>query len=231
MKFAMFYEIPVARPWTERVRARGVQERDRAGRVRRARWASTPSGPSSTTSSRSTRTAPTPRCSTARSPRRPRRLRIGYGVRLLPKPYNHPVRSAESAAVLDLISDGRVEFGTGRSSTRAELEGFGIHPHRDARDVAGGARAHRRLLDQRRVRVQRQALVDAASAGCCRSRCRSRTRRCGARPAAWTAHRLMGQLGLGLLSFSVGTPPEELKDGSTSTGRASPSARSRWARS
>ena len=38
-------------------------------------------------------------------------------------PGYHPVRSAESAAVLDLLSDGRVEFGTGRSSTRAELEG------------------------------------------------------------------------------------------------------------
>ena len=47
------------------------------------------------------------------------RMRLGYGVRLLPKPYNHPIRSAESAAVLDLLSDGRVEFGSGRSSTRA----------------------------------------------------------------------------------------------------------------
>ena len=59
---------------------------------------------------------------------RTKNIRIGYGVRLGPKPYNHPVRSAESAAVLDLLSDGRVEFGTGRSSTRIELEGFGIHP-------------------------------------------------------------------------------------------------------
>ena len=47
----------------------------------------------------------------------------------MPKPYNHPVRTAESVAVLDLLSDGRVDFGTGRSSTRAELEGFGIDPH------------------------------------------------------------------------------------------------------
>ncbi len=56
-------------------------------------------------------------------------MRIGYGVRLLPKPYNHPIRTAESVAVLDLVSGGRVEFGTGRSSTRAEIEGFGIDPH------------------------------------------------------------------------------------------------------
>ena len=88
-------------------------------------------------------------------------MRLGYGVRLLPKPYNHPVRSAESAAVLDLISDGRVEFGTGRSSTRAELEGFGIHPHETREMWQEALEPHRRLLDQRRVRVRGQALVDA----------------------------------------------------------------------
>src|SRR5204862_223331 len=33
------------------------------------------------------------------------RIRLGYGVRLMPKPYNHPVRTAESVAVLDLISN------------------------------------------------------------------------------------------------------------------------------
>jgi alkanesulfonate monooxygenase SsuD/methylene tetrahydromethanopterin reductase-like flavin-dependent oxidoreductase (luciferase family) len=53
------------------------------------------------------------------------RLRIGYGVRLTPKPYNHPVRTAESVATLDNISNGRVEFGTGRSATRLEL-----HPYK-----------------------------------------------------------------------------------------------------
>ena len=56
-------------------------------------------------------------------------MRLGYGVRLMPKPYNHPVRTAESVAVLDLLSDGRVDFGTGRSATRIELEGFGVDPH------------------------------------------------------------------------------------------------------
>src|SRR5499427_8335521 len=76
------------------------------------------------------------------------RIRIGHGVRLMPFPYNHPVRSAESAAVLDLLSDGRVEFGTGRSSTRDELEGFGIDPHRtrelweEAVDVVVAAWTH-----------------------------------------------------------------------------------------
>ncbi len=54
------------------------------------------------------------------------RLRIGHGVALLPFPYNHPIRVAERVATLDLLSNGRVEFGTGRSGTLIELEGFGI---------------------------------------------------------------------------------------------------------
>ena len=39
---------------------------------------------------------------------RTRKMRIGHGVRLLPFPYNHPVRAAEQAAVLDLLCDGRL---------------------------------------------------------------------------------------------------------------------------
>jgi alkanesulfonate monooxygenase SsuD/methylene tetrahydromethanopterin reductase-like flavin-dependent oxidoreductase (luciferase family) len=55
-------------------------------------------------------------------------IRIGHGVRLLPYPYNHPIRAAEQAATLDLLSQGRLEFGTGRSATQAELGGFNIDP-------------------------------------------------------------------------------------------------------
>ncbi len=56
------------------------------------------------------------------------RIRIGHGVVLLPTAYNHPVRVAERIATLDILSNGRVEFGTGRSGTPAELDGFGIDP-------------------------------------------------------------------------------------------------------
>jgi alkanesulfonate monooxygenase SsuD/methylene tetrahydromethanopterin reductase-like flavin-dependent oxidoreductase (luciferase family) len=59
---------------------------------------------------------------------RTERIRIGHGVRLLPPPFNHPARSASSAAVLDILSDGRLEFGVGRSITEQELGGFGIDP-------------------------------------------------------------------------------------------------------
>ncbi|MGH2759515.1 MAG: LLM class flavin-dependent oxidoreductase [Actinomycetota bacterium] len=56
------------------------------------------------------------------------RIRIGHGVALLPIPFNHPARVAERAAALDIVSDGRLEVGTGRSITEAELGGFDIDP-------------------------------------------------------------------------------------------------------
>src|SRR5262249_16659860 len=38
----------------------------------------------------------------------------------------HPARVAERIATLDLISGGRVEFGTGQASSQVELGGFGV---------------------------------------------------------------------------------------------------------
>ena len=55
-------------------------------------------------------------------------IRIGHGICTLLPAYNHPVRSAERAAWLDIISNGRLEFGTGRSTTWTELGGFGVDP-------------------------------------------------------------------------------------------------------
>ena len=59
---------------------------------------------------------------------RTRRIRIGHAVALLPGQYNHPVRVAERAAVLDILSDGRVDLGTGRSTTLIEMDGFQVDP-------------------------------------------------------------------------------------------------------
>jgi alkanesulfonate monooxygenase SsuD/methylene tetrahydromethanopterin reductase-like flavin-dependent oxidoreductase (luciferase family) len=54
------------------------------------------------------------------------RIRIGHGIVQLPVNFNHTARIAERIATLDLVSDGRVEFGTGEASSEAELGGFGI---------------------------------------------------------------------------------------------------------
>lgn len=59
---------------------------------------------------------------------RTERIRIGHGVVLLPIAFNHPARVAERTAALDIVSNGRLEVGTGRSITEAELDGFDIDP-------------------------------------------------------------------------------------------------------
>jgi alkanesulfonate monooxygenase SsuD/methylene tetrahydromethanopterin reductase-like flavin-dependent oxidoreductase (luciferase family) len=64
----------------------------------------------------------------AAASQRTKRIRLGHGIVLMPPAYNHPARTAERLATLDLVSNGRVEWGTGESASRAELEGFGITP-------------------------------------------------------------------------------------------------------
>jgi alkanesulfonate monooxygenase SsuD/methylene tetrahydromethanopterin reductase-like flavin-dependent oxidoreductase (luciferase family) len=54
-----------------------------------------------------------------------KRIRIGFGVCILP--YHHPVRVAERVAMVDQLTDGRVEFGTGRSNAY-EQTGLGVDP-------------------------------------------------------------------------------------------------------
>jgi alkanesulfonate monooxygenase SsuD/methylene tetrahydromethanopterin reductase-like flavin-dependent oxidoreductase (luciferase family) len=54
------------------------------------------------------------------------RIRIGHGIACTPPGFIHPARLAEHIATLDQISNGRVEFGTGESASRIELEGFGV---------------------------------------------------------------------------------------------------------
>ena len=53
-------------------------------------------------------------------------IRLGHGIKQVIPAYNHPARSAECLASLDLLSDGRVEFGIGEGATRLELGAFGI---------------------------------------------------------------------------------------------------------
>ena len=62
----------------------------------------------------------------AAASQRTKNIRLGHGIALMPPRYNHPARVAERIAMLDLVSDGRVEFGTGESASEMELGGFGV---------------------------------------------------------------------------------------------------------
>src|SRR2546423_6401947 len=67
-----------------------------------------------------------PEVSLAAASQRTRHIRLGHGIVQLPPNYNHPARVAERIATLDLISGGRVEFGTGESASQMELGGFRV---------------------------------------------------------------------------------------------------------
>lgn len=53
------------------------------------------------------------------------RIRLGFGVTLTPFGFTHPARIAEKVATLDILSNGRAEWGTGRS-TPMEQTAFGV---------------------------------------------------------------------------------------------------------
>jgi alkanesulfonate monooxygenase SsuD/methylene tetrahydromethanopterin reductase-like flavin-dependent oxidoreductase (luciferase family) len=56
------------------------------------------------------------------------RIRIGHGVVCMPFNYNHPLRAAERIAMLDILSNGRLDVGSGRGATLQEMSAFGVQP-------------------------------------------------------------------------------------------------------
>ena len=66
---------------------------------------------------------------------RTKRIRLGHGIRQVIPNYNHPARTAEALGMLDLVSNGRVDFGIGEGATRLELGGFNI-PAKEKRAMA-----------------------------------------------------------------------------------------------
>ena len=78
-------------------------------------------------------------------------IRFGFGLALTPPSYNHPVRIAERVAMLDCLSNGRVDLGSGRSTTPAELYGFGIDPEQARAQWQEGLDAVARLLAEEDV--------------------------------------------------------------------------------
>jgi len=58
---------------------------------------------------------------------RTRRVRIGLAAAILP--FHHPLRLAEQMALVDIISDGRLDVGVGRGNRPAEFAGYRVPQH------------------------------------------------------------------------------------------------------
>jgi alkanesulfonate monooxygenase SsuD/methylene tetrahydromethanopterin reductase-like flavin-dependent oxidoreductase (luciferase family) len=79
---------------------------------------------------------PAPLLVAAAVAQRTSRIRLGTAVLLLP--LQHPLRTAEEAAVVDLLSQGRVELGVGRGMIAIHFQGFNIPRER----AASGLKKH-----------------------------------------------------------------------------------------
>ena len=127
MKFGIFYEHQLPRPWTDGAELKLFQ--DALSQVELAdklgieyAWEVEHHFLEEYSHSSA------PEVFLAAASQRTKNIRLGHGIKLMPPGYNAPARIAEEVATLDLVSNGRVEWGTGESASRAELEGFGINP-------------------------------------------------------------------------------------------------------
>jgi alkanesulfonate monooxygenase SsuD/methylene tetrahydromethanopterin reductase-like flavin-dependent oxidoreductase (luciferase family) len=62
---------------------------------------------------------------------RTRRVRIGLAAAILP--FHHPLRLAEQMALVDIISQGRLDVGVGRGNRPAEFAGYRV-PQQESRE-------------------------------------------------------------------------------------------------
>jgi alkanesulfonate monooxygenase SsuD/methylene tetrahydromethanopterin reductase-like flavin-dependent oxidoreductase (luciferase family) len=77
---------------------------------------------------------------------RTKNVRIGHGIVQMPPYINQPARVAERIATLDLISDGRCDFGTGEGATEVELGGFSVAQEEKRAQWLEGLQAAVRML-------------------------------------------------------------------------------------
>jgi len=126
MKFGIFYEHQLPRPWTEDSERQLIQ--DALDQIELADrlgidyvWEVEHHFLEEYSHSSA------PEVFLAAASQRTKNIRLGHGIIQTAPQYNHPARTAERVAMLDLVSNGRVDFGSGESSSEAELGGFAIN--------------------------------------------------------------------------------------------------------
>ena len=134
MKFGVFYELQLPKPWNPGDEARLInQALDQVELADRLGYDYAWEVEHHFLEEYSHSSAPEVFLAAAAS--RTKQIRLGHGIRQVIANYNHPARTAEGLGMLDVVSGGRVEFGIGEGATRLELGAFGI-PAREKRAMA-----------------------------------------------------------------------------------------------
>ena len=131
MKFGVFYELQLARPWTVdsewQLYHDALDELELADRLGYDyAWEVEHHFLEEYSHSSA------PEVFLAAASQRTRDIRLGHGIMQLTT--NHPAKAVERISALDLVSDGRVEFGMGESASITELHPFGVR-FRDKREI------------------------------------------------------------------------------------------------
>ena len=130
MRFGVFYEQQLPRPWPSREWGAGDEERLFAEALEQVALADRLGFDNAWVVEHhfleEYSHSSAPEVFLAAAAARTERIRLGHGIRHTPPAYNPPARTAEVVSTLDLISHGRIEFGIGEGATRLELGGFGI---------------------------------------------------------------------------------------------------------
>ena len=183
MKFGIFYELQLPRPWQKDSELRLYQDAltqvevaDRVGYD--YAWMVEHHFLEEYSH------CPAPESFLGAASQRTKNIRLGHGIFQVTT--NHPTRVAERVAVLDLLSNGRCEFGMGESASITELEPFG-RTMEDKRAVFDEAvAAIFPMFKDGAQRASRQVFRYTLPRTCSPSRCRSRTRRSGWRARSST---------------------------------------------
>ena len=123
MKFGIFYELQLPRPWKEddelNLYQNALEQIELADRLGYDHaWQVEHHFLEEYSHS------PSPESFLAAASQRTKNIRLGHGILQLTT--NHPARVAEKVATLDLLSRGRCEFGMGESASITEHEPFGV---------------------------------------------------------------------------------------------------------
>ena len=218
MKFGIFYELQLPRPWTEdgehklyRDALTQVELADRVGYD--YAWMVEHHFLEEYSH------CPSPESFLAAASQRTKSIRLGHGILQLTT--NHPTRVAERVAVLDLLSNGRCEFGMGESASITELEPFG-RSMEDKRDVFDEAVAAIFPMFGEGGTEHHGKYSTCPSATWCPSRCKSRIRRYG-----WPARSSTPSSGPGAAAWALwasnSSAPMLRTPGCTPTTTPSPS--------
>ncbi len=138
---------------------------------------------------------------------RTQQIHVGVGIINVTPPVNHPARVAERVAMMDHVSSGRFEFGTGRGSSTTEKGGFGITDPEITREMYDEVIGEfKKMWARRALLVRRQVLLDARAQRAAEAVREAAPADVGRRRQPRDLREGRRKLGLGVLCFTGGSP-------------------------